>query len=285
MSLYYKYILVTLICFVLIKMSKCYASTLIAQQLLGSTSCQHQPLCIRNLSIYDATSFVNTQLGNRYVFVPLRYTEDIQTATLVVFKGSSVLIKLAENILMHPLQCVSFIPEQHDNVCDYSKSRNLQSTKTQDDKNKMVQVKHNKLNTFTMKKKTIRQMSRRNCRENIIDGTLNRSPTPSTCKLVHLNISMFDHLQLDGFISGEHINIGACLGACSAPVTFDSRTPNYAELIEIVNKVEPESVNPLSVVRCRPSQLQDFSVMRWINNNIVIQRWPRARVVSCGCGV
>ena len=107
--------------------------------------------------------------------------------------------------------------------------------------------------------------------------------SPDSCQLKNFTVLPFEDLNIPGFISPRYLDIGSCEGDCPPILQPSDRVPQYSHITSMLHFRWPDAGWPVPAPSCRPRRFQSFSVMRWVGDDIVIERWVNARVIECGC--
>ncbi|KAL8600718.1 hypothetical protein ACOMHN_057307 [Nucella lapillus] len=106
---------------------------------------------------------------------------------------------------------------------------------------------------------------------------------PGACERQNFTVLPFYDLNLEGLISPTELEIGKCTGDCPAVVLPSNRVPTYSHLASLLHVHQPNQSWPLPRPSCKPTMYQSFSVIRFVGNRMVYERWHNARVVECTC--
>lgn len=104
-----------------------------------------------------------------------------------------------------------------------------------------------------------------------------------SCQLKNFTVLPLEDLNIPGFISPRYLDIGSCEGECPPILHPSDRVPQYSHITSLLHFRWPNAGWPVPPPSCRPRRFQSFSVMRWVGDDIVIERWVNARVIECGC--
>ncbi|KAK7072035.1 Bone morphogenetic protein 7, partial [Halocaridina rubra] len=114
----------------------------------------------------------------------------------------------------------------------------------------------------------------------------NRQSAETLCRMKHLHVSFRDLGWEDWVIAPEGYNANYCEGHCDFPLHADMNATNHAlvqTLVKVINGVPDQHELPPNAC-CAPIDLATIPVLYYsYDNNIVLKKYPKMIVKTCGC--